>query len=161
MVSPPTGIPTTNSSSLIGHPAEHIYDGLISSLTNFLGSHVSVGHSTNTSLHSTNKDFPNLLPICFSRLRATCLLPALNPLQAEPSTFLHLWTPALCFHCPPSAVSSIKFLLTFHCPALKDLLSNVHPWFLQPSVRTFLPLCELSTFPILKPSVLYTTHSLS
>lgn len=50
-------MPTTNSSSLTGHPAEHIFDFANLSLTNFLGSHVSVGYRTNTSLKQI-KAFP-------------------------------------------------------------------------------------------------------
>ena len=80
---------------------------------------------------------------------------------AEPSISLQLWSPDLRVYCLTSASSSIKSLLTFHSPALTDLLSNVCYWFLQPSAPTFLPLWELSIFLILKPSKFYMTYSLS
>lgn len=91
-------MPTTNSSSLTGHAAEHIFAFANLSLTNFLGSHVSVGHRTKqikTCLIHSLPGFPDPGQPLFSRSFTPAARLSISP---------HLWTPApvlplpyLCF----------------------------------------------------------------
>lgn len=75
----------------------------------------------NKHLNEANKDFPNPLSAWVSDPGRPLFSRSLTP-TARPSTSLHLWTPALCSHCPTSTSSSTRLLLTSHCPALQDSL---------------------------------------